>query len=46
MLFHLFGYGALTFSAKDKQLARVVLKEDSELLDEVVVIGLWNGKEI
>ena len=33
------GYGALTFSAKDKQLARVVLKEDSELLDEVVVIG-------
>ena len=31
------GYGALTFSAKDKQLARVVLKEDSELLDREVV---------
>ena len=37
------GYGALTFSAKDKQLARVVLKEDSELLDEVVVCLLYTS---
>lgn len=33
------GYKTMTFSAKAKGLSRVVLKEDSELLDEVVVVG-------
>ena len=33
------GYKTRTFSAGDKALANITLKEDSELLEEVVVVG-------
>lgn len=33
------GYKTRTFSAGDKALANIILKEDSELLEEVVVVG-------
>lgn len=33
------GYKSLTFAANDKTLANITLKEDSELIDEVVVVG-------
>lgn len=33
------GYQTLTFKANDKALQNVTLKEDSEMLDEVVVVG-------
>ena len=33
------GYKTLTFKATDKALANVVLKEDTEVLEEVVVVG-------
>lgn len=33
------GYQTLTFLANEKRLAKITLKEDNELLDEVVVIG-------
>lgn len=33
------GYKTLTLKATDKKLARLVLHEDSEVLDEVVVVG-------
>lgn len=33
------GYKTLTFKAKDKALAKVTLQEDTEMLDEVVVVG-------
>ena len=33
------GYKTLVFKANDKALSRITLKEDSEILDEVVVIG-------
>ena len=33
------GYQTLTLKANDKALAKVVLKEDNEILDEVVVVG-------
>lgn len=33
------GYQTLTFPASSKELARIILKEDSEMLDEVVVVG-------
>lgn len=33
------GYQPLEFKASSKELAKVVLKEDSEMLDEVVVVG-------
>ena len=33
------GYKTLTLKATDKNLARLVLHEDSEVLDEVVVVG-------
>lgn len=33
------GYKTLEFKASDKALSKVTLKEDSEMLDEVVVVG-------
>lgn len=33
------GYKTLTFKANDKVLSKVTLKEDNEVLDEVVVVG-------
>ena len=33
------GYQTLTFKANDKALQNITLKEDSEMLDEVVVVG-------
>lgn len=39
------GYQTLTFAATDKTLAKVVLKEDTEVLDEVVVVGYGTVKK-
>lgn len=39
------GYQTLTFSATDKALFKVVLKEDTEVLDEVVVVGYGTVKK-
>lgn len=39
------GYQTLTFSATDKALSKVVLKEDTEVLDEVVVVGYGTVKK-
>ena len=33
------GYKTLTFKANDKSLSKITLKEDTEMLEEVVVIG-------
>lgn len=40
------GYKALEFKASDKALAQVTLKEDSEMLDEVVVVGYGTQKKV
>lgn len=39
------GYQPLEFKADSKELAKVMLKEDSELLDEVVVVGYGTMKK-
>lgn len=39
------GYQTLTFAATDRALAKVVLKEDTEVLDEVVVVGYGTVKK-
>ena len=39
------GYKTLTFKATDKALANVVLKEDTEVLEEVVVVGYGTAKK-
>lgn len=39
------GYKPLTFAASDKVLAKVTMKEDSEMIDEVVVIGYGTVKK-
>lgn len=40
------GYKTLEFKASDKALAQVTLKEDSEMLDEVVVVGYGTQKKV
>lgn len=39
------GYKTLTFKANDKSLANITLKEDTEMLDEVVVVGYGTVKK-
>lgn len=39
------GYKTLAFKATDKALANVVLKEDTEVLEEVVVVGYGTAKK-
>ena len=39
------GYKTLEFKATDKALANVVLKEDTEVLEEVVVVGYGTAKK-
>lgn len=39
------GYQTLTFRANDKALKHVTLKEDNEMLDEVVVVGYGTVKK-
>lgn len=39
------GYKSIELQASDKNLARIVLREDSELLDEVVVVGYGTQKK-
>lgn len=39
------GYQTQTFSANNKMLANIILKEDSEMLDEVVVVGYGTIKK-
>ena len=37
--FSYIGYQTTEVKANSKELARIILKEDSELLDEVIVVG-------
>ena len=39
------GYKTLIFKANDKSLANITLKEDTEMLDEVVVVGYGTVKK-
>lgn len=39
------GYQAQTLSASNKALAKIILKEDNEMLDEVVVVGYGTIKK-
>ena len=39
------GYQPLTYPASSKELTKVTLKEDSEMLDEVVVVGYGTTKK-
>ena len=39
------GYQPLSYPASSKELSRVILKEDAEMLDEVVVIGYGTMKK-
>lgn len=39
------GYKTLSFKATDKALANIVLKEDTEVLEEVVVVGYGTAKK-
>ncbi|WP_147347612.1 carboxypeptidase-like regulatory domain-containing protein [Bacteroides stercorirosoris] len=40
------GYKSLELKANDKALARITLKEDNEMLDEVVVVGYGTIKKV
>ena len=39
------GYKSVELSASDKKLNEIVLKEDTEMLDEVVVVGYGTQKK-
>lgn len=44
LTFSYVGYTTQKIALKDRKLLKVVLKEDSELLDEVVVVGYGTQK--
>lgn len=46
LTFSYVGYTTQKIALKDRKLLKVVLKEDSELLDEVVVVGYGTQKKI
>ena len=45
LTFSYVGYTTQKIALKDRKLLKVVLKEDSELLDEVVVVGYGTQKK-